>query len=177
MQTAALFGSAHRSPTGDDHMLTNWTHLLFSTLNNNFQLFLWPWWYGFLNTCVQTEDEALMCSVWHWYYSCVYTRRSRQCLRTLPFSCNLLVSLLLMWRSTLVSPLVMSSECHRVSPPRATVTELQGRTHHNMMIPTFMSFLITGGWISVPHLVSTQRKMTLLWAVVSLEVLGGGVFW
>lgn len=45
---------------------------------------------------------------------------------TLPCSLSLLVSLRLMWRSTLVSPLQMRMVCHRVSPPRATATELQG---------------------------------------------------
>lgn len=47
---------------------------------------------------------------------------------TLPFSRSLLVSFRLMCRSTLVSPLLMRTTCHRVSPPRATATELQGDT-------------------------------------------------
>lgn len=54
---------------------------------------------------------------------------------TLPISRSLLVSLQLMWRSTLVSPLLMSTTCHRVSPPRATATELQGGgrgSHHKL---------------------------------------------
>lgn len=54
---------------------------------------------------------------------------------TLPISRSLLVSLRLMWRSTLVSPLLMSTTCHRVSPPRATATELQGGgrgSHHKL---------------------------------------------
>lgn len=51
---------------------------------------------------------------------------SSQFVCTLPFSLSLLVSFRFIWRSTLVSPLVMSMVCHSVSPPRATATELQG---------------------------------------------------
>lgn len=46
---------------------------------------------------------------------------------TFPFSRSLLLSLRLICRSTLVSPLLMRMKCHRVSPPSATATELQGR--------------------------------------------------
>lgn len=46
---------------------------------------------------------------------------------TLPFSHSRLLSLRLICRSTLVSPRLMRTKCHRVSPPRATATELQGK--------------------------------------------------
>lgn len=38
-----------------------------------------------------------------------------------------------MCRSMLVSPLLISMACHRVSPPRATATELQGRGRRGIL--------------------------------------------
>lgn len=38
-----------------------------------------------------------------------------------------------MCRSMLVSPLLISMACHRVSPPRATATELQGRGRRDIL--------------------------------------------
>lgn len=66
---------------------------------------------------------------------------------TLPFSRSLLVSLRLMCRSTLVSPLLMRMICHRVSPPRAMATELEGEDDNKTtslvctMLPTFIRCL------------------------------------
>lgn len=167
----------------------DWTHLLFSTPNSNFQLFILPWWYGFLNACMRTEEKLHFIlnifsinSVFQAFWlspqrtNVLYTS-------TFPFSLSLLVSLRLMCRSTLVSPLLMSMMCHRVSPPRATATELHGgqiTTWPVCMLSTFIWCLNTGNqcaWCGVRYLVSTQRKRILLWLVVSLKSSGGEGVW
>lgn len=84
-----------------------------------------------------------------------------------------------MWRSTLVSPLVMSMACHRVSPPRATATELRDRrrvtTSTSEASPAGLD--LRGWGRGGAHLVRTQRKMMHLWAVVSVKGLVSGGVW
>lgn len=84
---------------------------------------------------------------------------------TLPCSHSLLLSLRLMCRSTLVSPLLMRMECHRVSPPSATATELRGgggQTDLYTRLPAIFLLPVLNQSRTHPDLVSTQRKMTHL---------------
>lgn len=162
----------------EENVNINWAHLLLSTPNSIFQFFSLPWWYGFLNTCTRTTVfTAYKCCP-----TCDGLLRDHS-VTTLPISRSLLVSLRLMWRSTLVSPLLMSTTCHRVRPPRATATELQGggrgvTSQAERSAWCFTTFIIRWNTCEAgPHLVSTQRKMIHLWAVVSAKVLVGGGVW
>lgn len=102
---------------------------------------------------------------------------------TLPLPCSRLASLRLMWRSTLVSPLLISLACHRVSPPSATATELQNqrvRAEQESRYETAnqLQEVVQVVLCRAPaHLVRTQRKMMHLWATLSLGLRSGGGVW
>lgn len=155
----------------------NGAHLLLSTPNSIFQFFSLPWWYGFLNTCVRTTVftaykccptcvtacweaiESLPCPspavFWSLYSWCGAPRWSLLC-----------------WWARRATGWVLPE------PPPPSCKVVGGG--HITSWALCMMFTTIIGWNTCeagPHLVSTQRKMIHLWAVVSAKVLVGGGVW